>query len=180
MGIGKLVLYSNSAESPLTEIGTIINSLQEMGLLGQPIYPGKDRFLTGERFLQLISFVGCSTNVCLAPKTDQDTGYCHLIIKGPFSQPRLFWGKNKRPPRCPACKETISDREDNIDNWTIRCSKCGNTTKLEDINWGRQAGYGHIFIEISNVFSGEARPVHDLLVNLGQLTDSKWDYFFAE
>ncbi len=176
MDIGKLILYSNA----ITDRKHLISSLQEMGLLGQPMGAENNDFLAGERFLQLISFVGCSANVCLKPKLDLDGGFCHLTIKGPFDKPQLFWGKNSRPPRCPICKKGMHDWQNNIDSQTIKCIRCENLTRLEDIAWGRHAGHGRIFIQINNIFPGEAQPVHGLLMDLGRLTGKEWDYFFAE
>ncbi len=180
MSIGKLILHSSSEESPIAEADHLIISLQEIGLLGHPIERDKHDFFTGKRFLQLISFVGCSTNVCLTPDSDHDVEFCHLTIKGPFGQPQLFSDNNIRPPRCNSCREQVPNWQDNIDGQTLQCHLCGNVTKLGDISWGRRAGYGRIFIEITNIFPGEARPVHDLLENLENLTRTEWDYFFTQ
>ena len=180
MSIGKLILYSGSTEPSLPETNTLIDYLREIGLTGKPLDTNKKTFLTGENFLQLISFVGCSTSVCLTPKTSQDSGFCHLIIKGPFKKPQLVQDKNSRPPRCLVCKKSTPSWQENIDNQTIKCPQCENLTRLEDISWGRRAGYGRIFIEIHNIFPGEAQPVHDLLARLGRLTETDWSYFFTE
>ncbi len=179
MSIGKLILHSSSAESPLLEAEPLISHLQEIGLLGLPVEEGQHRFLTGECFLQLISFVGCSTNVCLAPNTDRDGGFCHLTIDGPFDQPRLLHDENIRPPRCPVCGKPIPDWKENSDGLAIKCGLCGNRSKLEDITWGRGAGYGRIFVVIYNIFPGEARPVPDLLDDLANLTATEWSYFYT-
>ncbi len=180
MSIGKLILHSSSAESTLSEAEPLVSSLSKAGLLGQPVDSKQNAFLTGERFLQLISFVGCSTNVCLTPKTRSDDNFCHLTLKGPYELPQLIWDKNCRPPRCPACKKSMTDWKQQISNKTFNCTHCGNQASPDDIAWGRGAGYGRIFIEINNIFPGEARPVHDLLEVLGRLTGTEWNYFFTE
>jgi len=179
MGIGKLILYSDSSKPSISETGALIDSLEEMGLIGGPLDTKENKFFTGERFLQLISFMGCSANVCLAPKRDHDSGFCHLTIRGPLQKPQLFLDENCRPPRCPACQKTASNWQENIDDQTLKCAQCGNMTRLEDISWGRRAGYGRIFIEISNIFPGEAQPVPELLASLGRVTGTDWSYFFT-
>jgi hypothetical protein len=179
MSIGKLILHSDSAEPISPGRGSLISSLKEMGLLGEPLDSKKERYLAGERFLQLISFVGCSTNVCLTSKTSNNKGVCYLAVKGPFSQPQLIWDKNSRPPRCPACKQPITDWKQYIGNATIKCTQCENEARPDEISWGRNAGYGRIFIEINNIFPGEARPVPDLLEGLRRLTETEWSYFFT-
>ncbi len=180
MSIGKLTLYSGNTESSLPETDALIDCLREIGLIGKPLDTYKNRFLTGENFLHLISFVGCSTSICLAPTTGDDSEFCHLTIKGPFENPRLFLDKNSRPPRCHTCKKSTANWQDHIENQAIKCVECGNLTRLEDISWGRSAGYGRIFIEIYNIFPGEAQPVPDLLARLGNLSGSVWSYFFTE
>jgi len=179
MSIGKLILYSGSSKPSISETGALIDYLREIELIEKPLDAEEKRFLTGERFLQLISFVGCSTNVCLAPKTSNDSGFCHLTIRGPFQKPQLFMGENCRPPRCSACQKTASNWKENIDDQALKCAQCGNITRLEDISWGRHAGYGRIFIEINNIFPGEAQPVPDLLASLGRVTGTDWSYFFT-
>jgi hypothetical protein len=180
MSIGKLILHSGSLKPFPSERESLINTLRSIGLLGASLDHREKTFLTGDRFLQLISFVGCSTNVCLTPKGSEDGEFCSLNIKGPLNQPLLVWSKNCRPPRCQACKSPIDDWKEQLDNQTLKCSQCKEESLLDSISWGRHGGYGCIFIEINNIFPGEARPMHNLLISLGKVTGTEWSYFYTE
>lgn len=180
MSTGKLILHSGSTQPSLVETEPLIDALRDMQLIGAPLAKDKELFLAGERFLQLISFMGCSTNVCLTPSSGDTGNFCHITITGPLNQPTLIWNSNCRPPRCPACKSPISNWQEFVSIGKLKCLQCGKETQLEEINWGRQAGYGCIFIEISNIFPGEARPSHILLEDLARATDIEWSYFYIE
>ncbi len=177
MSIGKLILYTSNTEAPAPEAKALIKVLSKLRLIGQPMDSEKNSFLAGERFLQLISFVGCSPNISLSPQAEDS--FCHLAIKGPFNQPQLVWNENCRPPNCPACQKPISNWKEFSGISEIRCNQCGETSELSSINWGRRAGYGHMFIEINNIFPGEAQPVDELFEQLHNLTGTKWGYFFT-
>jgi hypothetical protein len=180
MSIGKLILYPRDTESPPPQAETIIESLRSLGLIDRPMGSDTNRFLAGKRFLQLISFVGCSPDVCLAPRDNTATDFCHLSICGPFNPPQLIFSGNCRPPRCPACKKALTDWKEFAGKQEIKCNQCGERSRPEKISWGRHAGYGRIFIEIHNIFPGEAQPVDGLFKQLQQETGMSWDYFFTE
>ncbi len=179
MSIGKLILYPTDTEATPPEAKALINSLNMLGLIGRPMDSDANRFLAGERFLQLISFVGCSPAVCLNPREERATGFCHLSICGPFDSPRLVFAQDCRPPRCSACQKTIPNWKEFADNQEITCNRCGESQRAEKIAWGRRAGYGRIFIEIHNIFPGEAQPVGELLNKLQTKTGLSWNYFFS-
>jgi hypothetical protein len=180
MSTGKLILYSSKGELPLSEPGSLIKSLRDIKLIGEPLDIDNEVFLTGDNFLHLISFVGCSTNVCLAPKPDNNGDFCHIAIQGPYSRPKLSWDSSCRPPNCPSCKKPITSWQQQIDLGKLRCPQCKTESQLDEFAWGRQAGYGHIFIQIHNIFPGEARPQHSLLEKLNRITGTEWSYFFTE
>jgi len=49
---------------------------------------------------------------------------------------------------------------------------------MESIRWTKHAGFARIFIEISNVFPGEAIPVDELLNTLGEMGAGDWNFFY--
>lgn len=179
MSIGKLILYPSNAESPAPDAELLIKSLLKLGLIGQPIDSDTNRFLAGERFLQLISFVGCSPSVCLTTQDNIGKDFCHLSIRGPFNPPQLVFDKSCRPPRCPVCRKSITGWKEFVGSPEISCNQCGETPGPEEITWGRRAGYGRMFIEIHNIFPGEAQPVDRLFKRLQTETGLEWDYFFT-
>jgi len=179
MSIGKLILYPGNTKSSPPLITAVIKSLQRVGLIGQPMDSDCNSFLAGDNFLQLISFMGCSPDICLTPKANTGSNFCHLTIRGPLPKPQLVWDSNCRPPRCLECKKPITDWKDGIDNVSIKCSQCGAESAAGDLNWGRGAGFGYVFIEIHNVFPGEASPVDILFNQLQQDTGVSWNYFYT-
>lgn len=179
MSIGKLILYPGNTASPPPAIKPLIQTLHKLGLIGQPMDSDTNSFLAGDSFLQLISFVGCSPDICLTPQTNTGSDFCHLTIQGPFEQPQLVWDKNCHPPRCPNCQKPITDWNETFDGTTIKCNLCRTESQPGDFNWRRHGGYGRIFIEINNVFPGEANPVDLLFDRLQKETGVEWKYFFT-
>jgi hypothetical protein len=177
MSTGKLILHSGNDKPSISATEPLYHALKQIKLIGEAIDGDAAVFLTGEHFLQLISFVGCSTNVCLTPNSND---FCHITISGPFDQPTLIWDRNCRPPRCTACKETIANWQEQAGAGRLKCPLCNRESKLEELSWGRQAGYSFIFIQIHNIFPGEARPTHSLIETLSDTTNSKWSYFYTE
>jgi len=49
---------------------------------------------------------------------------------------------------------------------------------MELIKWTKHAGFARLFIEIGNVFPGEAVPVDELLSCLRELGIGEWVYFY--
>jgi hypothetical protein len=179
MSIGKLILYPADPSAPPPATGALIRSLQQLGLMGQPMDTEPGGFLAGDRFLQLISFVGCSTDVCLTPQADPGCDFCHLTIHGPLPQPQLMYDNSCHPPRCPDCKTPISDWKERFDGASIKCGDCDTEIPAGAINWGKYAGFSRLFIEIHNIFPGEAIPVGLLFDRLQQDTGVTWKYFFT-
>jgi hypothetical protein len=180
MSTGKLILHSDWTQPSILEAELLADALRDTGLIGEPLAKDKELFLAGKHFLQLISFVGCSTNVCLTPKPGDAGNFCNIAITGPLRQPTLIWDRNRRPPRCPACETPMTNWQEQIHPGKLTCSQCNKELQLQEISWGRQAGYGRIFIEISNIFPGEARPTHILLAELSRTTSTEWSYFYIE
>ena len=61
--------------------------------------------------------------------------------------------------------------------WT--CSSCGANAEASELNWRQGAGFGRFFMEIQNVFPGEAVPGDELLRALEASTGTPWTYFYA-
>jgi hypothetical protein len=180
MSTGKLIIHSCKRKPSISSIESFTSALKEIQLIGETIENSSSTFLTGENFLQLISFIGCSTNVCLTPGHSNGGDFCHITIKGSLDKPTIIWDSNCRPPRCPACKKPMHNWQQHLNIKKLKCSECSNESQLEDISWGRQGGFGHIFIKIHNIFPGEARPTQILLNNLSRATETEWNYFYTE
>jgi hypothetical protein len=203
MNDGRLLLHPRNPDAPLPSRDELLRGLMAVGLLGEPLEtqgagPGAG-FRVGDQFLQLITFMGCSPFIQLEPPADGGT-FCHLALLGPFAEARLLHGRNTRPPPCPACGRRI-------DGWLAQlgersppatadalpglaltgtetggtilgCEHCGTRTPLHALRWRRNAGIGRCFLEVRNVFPGEAVPVEGLLGYLESFGAGAWDYFY--
>ncbi len=180
MSNGVLILAPGDPASRLPTREQLVHALGDIGLLGAPLAGQDDTYLAGERFLQLITFMGCSPHVRLEPPVDGADAFCHLALLGPYDRPRLLHGRNTRPPRCPRCKTAITNWREFVDADTITCSHCGATCSMAQLEWRRNAGYGRLFIEIRNIFPGEAVPVDELMNRLRETGGGEWGYFYLQ
>ena len=92
---GRLLLTPRDAHAT-PEAGPIVNLLTDMGLIGAPLPSRPRAYRVGERFLQLISFAGCSPHIQLAPPPDGSGAFCHIQVLGPEPAIRLLTGRNTR------------------------------------------------------------------------------------
>jgi len=178
MSIGKLVIHPRDARAEPPELNSLIESLRALELVGSPVGNSAAKFLVGERFLRLITFLGCSPHIELDPPADGSRNFCHISILGPFQKPQLLHSKNTHPPRCPSCHKSISDWQAYSEQESIYCTNCSTESPMESIRWTKHAGFARIFIEISNVFPGEAIPVDELLNTLGEMGAGDWNFFY--
>jgi hypothetical protein len=159
-------------------------ALTEAGFLGTPV-PGRDgAFSVGERFFQLVTFAGCSVQVELSAVGDRP--FCHILLAGPFEHPRFLSGRNTRPPRCSACRSPLKDykqilaagKEDA--RAATPCPTCGRTAPLWTYDWREKAGFGRLFIQVEEIFPGEAVPTPGLLTGLARCTGCAWRHFYIQ
>jgi hypothetical protein len=180
-GTGRLVLAPADAlqAPPMEALNTY---LRDCGLLGEPLPGG--RFRVGERFLQLITFMGCSPHIELEPPTHGGS-FCHLRLLGPFTTARLLLGRNTQPPRCHACRSRVSRWQEQLPGWcerpaepTVTCPRCGHRQRPVDLGWRQSGGFGRCFIQVEEVFPGEAVPVPGLIQGLRRISGCPWGYFY--
>lgn len=179
----RLVLYPGNIDVTLNR-QSLIQALRGIGLAGEEhAWQGELHYLPGERFLEMITFLGCSPHIHLAPPEDDSLGseYCHIGLSGFGDQPRFFGGDNVRTPPCPYCKQPLQDwREALADTDNFHCGQCGEKLSLAELNWRRSAAYASCALQIWGVHDGEAVPAEALLTMLQQLSGSKWGYFYRQ
>lgn len=180
MSTGNLLFRAPLSSEPPSP-ASLEERLRSIGLIGDRYRNQQQVFLTGERFLQLITFLGCSPFLRLQPAGDDDDRFCHIRFLGPFTQPRLMHGRNTRPPRCPHCGQRIEQWRAGLDGGAgyIDCEHCGEKPLISELDWRRNAGLGRFFVQITEVFPGEAVPLPALLEALHE-TDDSWDYFYIQ
>lgn len=185
MSTGNLALHPPLG-APAADFDLLQKRLEEIGLIGETI-PGNGRhYRVGDRFLQLITFLGCSPYIRTEPKDEDDLDYCHIRFIGPLDQPGLIYGSNTRPPRCPSCGKGIGHWEASLDtgkqisgNAMLSCATCEEETPVSAIKWRQQAGISHSFLLIPGIFPSEAVPLPELLEHL-KTADEEWNYFYVQ
>ena len=186
--IHKLVLHPRHANFTLTSWDGLIARLQEVEFLDKPLNKEhQNRFLVGERFLQYITFMGCSPAVELSPPTDGSLDFCHIHISEIYPEPRFRSASQNVFARCPQCRKRITNWGQAVSLWSkdssavnFNCDKCAEQTSLYQLGWRHTAGFARMFIDIYSIYPQEGIPTDQFLSLLETQTEAKWDYFFTD
>ena len=137
-----------------------------------------DTFLTGKRFLNLLTFMGCSPNIQIEfDKQHPDKAFCSVNIVQTVD-PLLIVSNNIRPPKCPFCKKSVSIWQRFQQNQLFNCPHCQQPIQINTLNWKQQAGFAQTMIIIDNIYPQEAQPTPALVNKLNQQTGANWQYFY--
>ena len=196
MSVYKLLLCPADPDNPAIDSATLVGRLRETGLTGNPVSTGTATvYPTGERFLQLITFLGCSPAIELdlpagasARAAACDSGaVCHIRLSQTSDGLRFRADSRMAPPRCPACRQPLSNWTDRIDAWrhnpartSWQCRHCHHQGRLFDLNFRKNGGFGHTFIEIWGIHPSEAVPVPALLDTLENLSGCPWQTLYIK
>ncbi|MBE9568656.1 MAG: hypothetical protein IMF14_08165, partial [Proteobacteria bacterium] len=138
----------------------------------------EQHFLTGEKFLDYIAYMGCAPAVQF--QTDDDgSDFCFIKIHQYDSAELIHSRIQTRAPHCPGCKKAVKNWQTNISSTQIHCDLCATTAGIENFDWRKMAGYAQLFIEITDIFPKEAIPQQILLDKLADITDTGWQYFYS-
>jgi hypothetical protein len=176
---GSLLLYpaDPAVDPPGTDV--LLAALAALGLVGARV--GADAFLPGQALARLVVFAGCSPHLVLEPPADGGA-FTQVRLHGPHAAARLLAGDNVAAPRCPACRARIADWRERLAGWMadpatpVDCPGCGRVHPVSRLDWRGNAAAGRVFVEIGNVFPGEAVPAEALLDALGALGCGPWRY----
>jgi hypothetical protein len=171
------------------DIPAIIERLRRIEFCAEPVSGlNGHHYLLGRRFMQLVSFMGCSPFIHLQP-TEDDQPFCHLIVDGPYPEPVFLQGRNTTPPSCEQCRKRIPDWQPLIEQWRRRpqtflatCPHCGHRQNPVSYNWRQSAGCGRLFLYVENIFPNEAIPSPELLKALEEEERNclAWSYFYIQ
>jgi len=181
MNTGRLILAPADPFSAPASTEGLLGILTDLALAGSPIDSARGSYLAGERFLELISFMGCSPHVELEPRPDGGDQFCHLALIGPLAQPMLMTGPYTAPPRCPACRGRLEGWQETVTiaGGQLSCGRCGERFPASRLSWRRSGGFARIAVEIRNIFPNEAVPVPELMKRLARDTGEDWTYFYV-
>ena len=171
-----LVIVPNDVNWVPEQIEKLSAFLQERGLTGTQLNEAENSFLVGEKFLDQISFMGCSPNV----KLDDENSDGKFTFIRLTSSPEInaLIGKHSFAPHCPHCKKPEKNWGERLQKNQIACSNCQMTSDVWKYNWRKSAGFGRCFIEITDIFPKEAIPQSSLLDALEKQFGPSWSYFF--
>jgi hypothetical protein len=163
----KLYLYPES-RFVIVDTKELKEQLKSQQFIGTKI--SKNRYSTGDKFLSLLTFMGCSPDIELEPQDDKP--FCYIEIESSEST-RFISGVNTKPAPCPKCRsaiKTIPKPDDGI----LRCPYCDFLIEVSKLNWRKSALLANSCIVIGNIYELEAVPNDELLLSLENLTSIKW------
>lgn len=182
---GRLVL---TTADPLAgpEASVLIETLSRAGFIAVPLPGHPHAYAVGANFLSLLAFSGCAVVVPTAAGPDPHTAFCHVRISTLSAAPRLLYGRNTRPPRCPNCRARLIDWRDRMIAQLERphpettCTACGDTRPPWRWDWKEQGGFGRLFVLVEEVFPGEAVPTPPLIDMLTDACGFGWRHFYVQ
>ncbi|MDH5712033.1 MAG: hypothetical protein OEZ15_10285 [Gammaproteobacteria bacterium] len=171
-----LVLHASDPDWIPDNLEALIHFLQQTELAGKCFNKNDHRFFVGEKFLDHISFMGCSPNIKLE---DQGGDGKFTFIRVSTSKTvSALTSKHSFAPHCPQCKKPEKNWREFLKDNQIKCSGCQQTADAWQYNWRKSAGFGRCFIEVTDIYPKEAVPQPSLLGSLEKEFNVQWAYFF--
>lgn len=185
----KLLLHPADPDTAAVPEERLARELQAIGLIGERIPLEASAFYpVGDRFLQLVTFLGCSPAIELDPPGDPQVleqasaagRFCHVFISS--GQQLQFRGDSQtRTPRCPRCRSPEPGWRAGLQAWQQgkpvpdwTCQSCGFSGRLCDLVFRKTAGFARTFLEIRGIYPSEAVAGPTLLDTLASLTGTSW------
>ena len=194
--IHKLVLHPRDANFSLASWAGLISRLREMEILDKPLNNSIDnslnkeqqsRFLVGERFLQYMTFMGCSPSVELTPPTDGSLDFCHIHFSEIYPESQFRCASQNVFARCPQCRKRINNWAQAVSIWSedssainFNCDKCAEQVSLYQLGWKHTAGFARLFIDVVSIYPQEVIPTDQFFSLLESQTKAQWDYFYTD
>jgi hypothetical protein len=177
----RLILHPADPMYAPRDPDAVVAGLQRLGFAGAEV--GGRAWRVGPRFMEWVSFLGCSPHLRLEP-TAPGEAYTHLEIPLPRPAPVLLAGLNVKPPRCPRCGRAFAERAVlrvlPVDPAARReCMQCGHRAAWLELDWRRSACAARWWIGITGIHESEAVPNPALLDRLGRLGGDRWNYCYV-
>ena len=173
-------LFLSPAQSNFTieNKSQFASQLENIGLIAGKIPDQNNAFFTGKRYLDYITYLGCSPAIQFEPDETSDS-FCHVKIHHYDNAELVVSQIQARAPHCPNCNKPVKNWAHNKTEETIDCELCNTTSNIGEFNWRKMAGYARVFIEITDIFPKEAIPQQILLDELNQMCTTDWSYFYS-
>jgi hypothetical protein len=191
----KLLLYPQDPDCAPVDTAALADALQAIGFIGAPVAVADGVFYpTGDRFLQLVTFLGCSPAIEVDPPADPAAleparasgAFCHVYLA---SDTQLAFRADPRtpPPRCPACRQAFAAWQARIARWrkdpaTLdwTCPACGHRGRLTELRFRKSGGFARTWVEVRGIHPAEAVPGEALLNRLYTLSGCRWQYSYLQ
>jgi hypothetical protein len=185
MAANQLILHPAQSIAVLRNKRDLLYRLEQMEFIGAPLmFNNQQHYRPGARFLQLLTFLGCSPVVALGEPGVTGEEFCHVQLDGPYEQASFIGGSNVKVPRCPGCGFRVETWSVLVEQWQAaperpwHCPLCGKEYQVPQLRWRQCAGFGRFFLRIWGVFEGEAVPSEELLQALREVSGFEWQYFY--
>jgi len=186
--IHKLVFHPQAADFAMTSWDRLVAGLRSEEFLDKPFAADNGRcFLIGERFLQFITFMGCSPSVELTPPPNGSLDFCHICFNDIYDRPHFRCASQNVFARCPQCRKRMANWEHAIFQWradstavNFQCDKCSSQVSIFQVTWRNTAGFARMFMDVYSIYPQEGIPTDQLLSVLEKHTGTPWNYFFTD
>jgi len=184
----KLIIYATHGSSSSFDIRKIIDNLRSLQFIGES-YDQQNEFcyLIGERFLDYISFVGCSPKINTEPSYSGDRNFYHVCLNDFHHHLEFIAGSVTKSPACPNCRATEEQWKDLVSEWKAdkqhyqwHCPNCHKYIPVPEMNWKKSAVFSKFSIAVHNIFPNEAVPNEELLKDLHHGTGAIWKYVYLQ
>jgi len=178
--IGSLFLSPQSPQDSC-DSDTLNQVLDVLHIKGSLMHEqaGLQVYRAGEGFARHVVYAGCSPHLRFEPEHENDKHFCHVALHGPFEQPRVLTGENTVKPRCPHCRQRLNDWADRLGQAPLPCPGCGGALTDTELDWRQHAAVGRCFVEMRNVFPGEASPSDQLMAALQEASGFAWRHAWS-
>ncbi len=167
----KLYLYPENRK-PSVDFSSILLTLKDLDFIDSNI--AERRYATGNNFISLLTFMGCSPNIELEPQADKP--FCYIEINTDEKE-KFYSGINIKAAVCPECKTKITHISNPADE-KLHCPDCSNEFQISALNWRKTAFIAQSCIVVGNIYESEAIPNDQLLDALEKVSHSKWKYAY--
>ena len=171
-----LVLHATDPEWTPDSLEALIHFLQQTELAGEYLDKNENSFFVGEKFLDHISFMGCSPNIKL--EDESGDGKFTFIRISTTKTITALTSKHSFAPHCPQCKKPEKNWQALLKDNQVECEHCQTTSNAWHYNWRKSAGFARCFIEITDIYPKEAVPQFSFLESLEKRFGVAWTYFY--
>lgn len=158
-------------------------TLQRLGVVGQSLgEASRDRFLIGDGFLQLFSFMGCAPSIEFQPNDPANIdwhGFVFIQLSPLLIPARWLVDRVNAKPACPHCHRRTREWVQHLeDGGMLRCPHCQLSETVCHWRWFDAGACARQFVSIVNVYPKESLPTDALLLQLQEETEVAWQYFY--